>query len=147
MSGKPRRGIGGSMRRRHIPLPTACSSMAEIVLPGRAQAIRSGGLPPCARGRRPDRLPRARLPQSISRERIFLDALCCATAKTKTIRCVDSWSGGVFFWGGAFSLFNGINLVHGETAEILYEPAGPGDFDTINLDVCSQAEVQPKIVL
>ena len=146
MFGRPRRGICGKIHRQHIPPQAACSSTAAAVLPARPAVARSGVLPRYANSRRPDRLPRTQPPQSISRERIFFDALPGAS-KTKTTPCADSWSGGIFLWADPFPLFNRVNLIHGETAEILYEPARPGDFDAINLAVCSHAEVQPKIVL
>jgi len=50
-------------------------------------------------------------------------------------------------WADPFSFLNRVNLIRGKIAETLYQPAGPGDFDAIDLASGSQAEVQPKVVL
>ena len=86
------------------------------------------------------------LREPISRETLFCAGFC-ADDKKKSIRRDDSWGGGIFLRADPFALFNGINLIHGEIAEMLYEPARPCYFDAVNLRFGTEAEVQPKIVL
>src|SRR5579859_2755319 len=47
----------------------------------------------------------------------------------------------------AGSLFNRVNLIRGQSPEMLNQTAGPGDIDAIDLAIDSQSEMQAKIVL
>jgi hypothetical protein len=53
----------------------------------------------------------------------------------------NSWRRGILTWADPLSLLNRIDLIHRKIVKMFLPAAGPGEFDAIDRDVGSQAEV------